>query len=174
MKPTLDKYGIDFVAVGLHTRMADDFLAKSGFEGQLVINEKKDVFAGVKKAGYFGLLSPSVVSQYRKSQSMNLGGVMENLDGFQLGGLVVIDPPPKAQIIYQWDQPQLGVYPPVDEVMKKATEGITSSEAVDEKAHDEKEPVEIKTKTIIEEKKPVEISGTKKVQAPTSPAETVD
>jgi len=133
MKPTLDKYGIDFVAVGLHTKMAEDFVAKSGFKGQLVINEKKDVFARVKKAGYFSLLSPTVISQYRKSQSLNLGGIMDSTDGFQLGGLVVIDPPPKPEIIYQWDQPQMGVYPPVDEVLKKATEGLSLAEAADEK-----------------------------------------
>jgi len=125
MKPTLDKYGIDFVAVGLHAKMAEDFLAKSGFKGQFVINEKKDVFAGVKMAGYLSLLSPSVISQYRKSQAMNLGGIMDSTDGFQLGGLVVIDPPPSGDILYQWDQPQMGVYPPIEEVLKEAISGMT-------------------------------------------------
>jgi len=171
MKPTLDKYGIDFIAVGLHTKLAEDFLVKSEFKGQLVINEKKDVFASVKKSGYLSLLSPSVISQIRKARSMNLGGVMENLDGFQLGGIVVIDPLPKAQILYQWDQPQMGVYPPVDEVLKKATEGMTFGVA-DEKTLDEKEALETETKTI-EEKESVEIS-TNKVVVPTSPAELVD
>jgi len=145
MKPTLDKYGIDFVAVGLHNKLAEDFLEKSGFEGQLVINEQKDVFADVKKAGYMSLLSPSVIRQIRKSKAMNLGGVMENLDGFQLGGLVVIDPPPKPAIIYQWDQPQMGTYPPTDEVLGKATEGMAFAELADEKKIEEKEPVELKT-----------------------------
>jgi len=145
MKPTLDKYGIDFVAVGLHSKLAEDFLEKSGFEGKLVINEQKDVFAGVKKAGYLSLLSPSVIRQIRKSNAMNLGGVMENLDGFQLGGLVVIDPPPKPAIIYQWDQPQMGTYPPTDEVLEKATEGLPFVELGDEKKIEEKEPVGVKT-----------------------------
>jgi len=133
MKPTLDKYGIDFVAVGLHAKMAEDFLSKSGFKGQFVINEKKDVFAGVKQAGYLSMLSPTVISQYRKSQAMNLGGIMDSTDGFQLGGLVVIDPPPSGDIIYQWDQPQMGVYPPVEEVLKNATSGMTPVVESDEK-----------------------------------------
>jgi len=143
MKPTLDKYGIDFVAVGLHAKMAEDFLAKSGFKGQFVINEKKDVFSGVKMAGYLSLLSPTVISQYRKSQAMNLGGIMDSTDGFQLGGLVVIDPPPSGDIIYQWDQPQMGVYPPVEEVLKEATSGMKPVEIVEKKTSESKPPTEM-------------------------------
>jgi len=142
MKPTLDKHGIDFVAVGLHTKMAEDFLEKSGFKGQLVINEKKDVFSGVKVVGYLSLLSPTMIMQYRKSQAMNLGGIMDSTDGFQLGGLVVIDPPPEGKIIYQWDQPQMGVYPPVEEVLKHATSGMSAVEVADEKISESKAPVE--------------------------------
>jgi len=150
MKPTLDKYGIDFVAVGLHAKMAEDFLAKSGFKGQFVINEKKDVFAGVKMAGYLSLLSPSVISQYRKSQAMNLGGIMDTTDGFQLGGLVVIDPPPSGDIIYQWDQPQMGVYPPIEEVLKEAISGMTPVvEYAEEETKESKTPTEIASKKAV-------------------------
>jgi len=123
MKPTLDKYGIDFVAVGLHTHLAEDFLAKTGFEGQLVINKKKDVWTGIKQAGYLALLNPSIMI---KAMTSGLGGTMEPIDGFQLGGLVVIDQLPKGEIVYQWEQPAMGVYPPVDEVLKAATEGMES------------------------------------------------
>jgi len=125
MKDTLDKYGIDLVAVGLHEKLADDFLKKTGFKGIFVVNEKKDVFARVAKAGYLSILNPFMIKQYQKSQAMNLGGILDRLDGFQLGGLVVIDPPPDGKIIYQWDQPQIGVYPPVDEVLKNAVDGIS-------------------------------------------------
>lgn len=104
--------------------MSKDFLEKTGFKGQLVINETKDVFAEVAKAGYLSLLSPSLIKMLLKATAMRLGGTVENLDGFQLGGLVVIDPPPKGAIIYQWDQPQAGVYPPIDEVLKKSIEGM--------------------------------------------------
>jgi len=143
MKPTLDKHGIDFVAVGLHTKMADDFLTKSDFKGELVINEKKDIFAGLKVAGYLSLLSPTTIKQIRKSKAMNLGGILDSTDGFQLGGLVVIDPPPEGEIIYQWDQPQMGVYPPVEEVLKHATSGMEAVEGADEKTRESKTPVEV-------------------------------
>lgn len=143
MKPTLDKYGIDFVAVGLHAKMAEDFLEKSDFKGQFVINEKKDVFSGVKMAGYLSLLSPSVISQIYKARQMNLGGIMDSTDGFQLGGLVVIDPPPDGDIIYQWDQPQMGVYPPVEEVVKEATAGMKPVEIVEKKTSESKPPTEM-------------------------------
>jgi len=128
MKPTLDKHGIDFIAVGLHKQMAEDFLEKTGFLGQLVINETKEVFAEVAKAGYFSLLKPFLIKILLKALAMGLGGTVENLDGFQLGGLVVIDPPPKGAIIYQWDQPQIGVYPSIDKVLRKAIEGMPSKE----------------------------------------------
>jgi len=161
MKPTLDKHGIDFVAVGLHTKMAEDFLAKSGFKGQLVINEKKDVFAGVKKAGYLSMVSPTMIRQYRKSQSMNLGGIMDSTDGFQLGGLVVIDPPPNGKILYQWDQPQMGVYPPVEEVLKIATLGMAPVEIVDEKKSEAKASSEVATEKALVSGPPAEVVDSK-------------
>jgi len=110
--------------VALHKQWSKDFLERTGFKGKLVINEKKEVFAQVPKAGYLSLLRPSLVKKFLEATAMSLGGTVENLDGFQLGGLVVIDPPPKGAIIYQWDQPQPGVYPPVDEVLKKSIEGM--------------------------------------------------
>jgi len=150
MKPTLDKYGIDFVAVGLHAKMAEDFLSKSGFKGQFVINEKKDVFAGVKMDGWTSMFYPSVIRNYRKSQAMNLGGIMDSTDGFQLGGLVVIDPPPNGDIIYQWDQPQMGVYPPVEEVLKEATSGMSPVVETNEKETKESEtPTELASKKAV-------------------------
>lgn len=110
--------------MGLHKQCSKDFLERTGFKGQLVVNEKMDVFAEVAEAGYLSLLSTSLITKFLKAQALRLGGTIENLDGFQLGGLVVIDPPPKGAIIYQWDQPKPGVYPPVDEVLKKSIEGM--------------------------------------------------
>jgi len=103
-----------------------DFLERTGFKGQLVINEKKEVFAEVAQAGYLSLLSPNLIKLFLKVLAMSLGGTVENVDGFQLGGLIVIDPPPKGAIIYQWDQPNPGVYPPVDKVLKKSIQGMAS------------------------------------------------
>jgi len=152
MKPTLDKYGIDFVAVALHAHLADDFLEKTGFKGQLVVNKKKDVWTGVKQAGWLSMLSLSFINQYRKSQALNLGGTVENKDGFQLGGLVVIDPPPHGEIVYQWDQPAMGVYPSVEVVLKNALSGMELVEVADEKKSEVKAPVDnidVPTKTEI-------------------------
>jgi len=146
MKPTLDKYGIDFVVVGLHTHLAEDFLDKSGFKGQFVINKKKDAWTGVDKAGWFCLFNWTFMNQYLKSQAMGLAGTLDLIDGWQLGGLVVIDPPPHGEIVYQWGQPGLGIYPPVDEVLKEATKGMKLLQVADDKTSEVKASVDVTKK----------------------------
>lgn len=63
------------------------------------------------------MFKPSFWSNVRRAKAKKVDGDMKG-DGFQMGGLIVVEP--SGEIIYRFKQTQMGDHPPPEAVLEAA------------------------------------------------------
>lgn len=131
LRPELDSLGVRLIAVG-HERLGlEEFVEGKFFDGDIYLNTDKSLYKalGAKRAGVFSMAKPSMWKAVKRAKAKKFDGNMAG-DGFQLGGLMVLEP--SGAMVYRFTQSGFGDHPPLAEVLAAAREGAEADAPVAE------------------------------------------
>lgn len=119
--PRLSCENVRLVGVGLEQLGVEEFVEKKFWDGELYIDEKKQSYKdlGFKRFGLLSLpgllLSRIARTQMAKGKERGVGGDMKG-DGYQNGGLIVVEK--GGKLLYSYVQENPADHPNNDDILK--------------------------------------------------------